>query len=91
MGRGSITVLKLIILFMDIKEFVINFELQFDDVEANTITPETIFREIPEWSSLTALLLIAMVDSEYDVTLTGENIRNATTVQELFNVVANKK
>jgi acyl carrier protein len=40
---------------------------------------------------LTALLLIAMVDSEYDVTLSGDDIRNSKTVQELFNVVASKK
>lgn len=76
---------------MDIKEFVSNFELQFDDVEPDTITAETIFRDIPEWSSLTALLLIAMVDSEYDLTLTGDNIRNSKTVQELFDIIVSKK
>lgn len=76
---------------MNIKEFISNFELQFDDVEEGTITPETIYRDIPEWSSLTALLLIAMIDSEYDITLTGDNIRNSTTVQNLFDIVAGKK
>ena len=76
---------------MDIKEFVSNFNLQFDDVEPNTITPETVYRDIPEWSSLTALLVIAMIDSEYDITLTGDNIRNTVTVQELFDIVASKK
>ncbi len=76
---------------MDIKEFVRNFELQFDDVEEGTLTPETIFRDIPEWSSLTALLLISMVDSEYDITLTGDNIRNSTSIQDLFDIVASKK
>lgn len=76
---------------MDLNEFVRNFELQFDDVEEGALTPETIFRDIPEWSSLTALLLISMVDSEYDITLTGDNIRNSTTIQELFDIVASKK
>lgn len=76
---------------MNIKDFVSNFELQFDDVEEGTMTSNIIYKNIPEWSSLTALLIIAMVDSEYDVTLTGDSIRNTTTIQELFDIVASKK
>lgn len=76
---------------MNITDFINNFELQFDDVEPKSITPETIFRDIPEWSSLTALLLIAMVDSEYDVTLSGDDIRNSKTVEELFRIVDSKR
>jgi acyl carrier protein len=76
---------------MNITDFVNNFELQFDDIEPNTITPQTVFRDIPEWSSLTALLIIAMVDSEYDITLTGDNIKQSITVQDLFDVITSKK
>lgn len=76
---------------MNIKDFVSNFELQFDDVEEGSITSNTIYKNIPEWSSLTALLIIAMIDTEYDVTLTGDNIRNTTTIQELFEIVVSKK
>jgi acyl carrier protein len=76
---------------MTIEDFLSNFELQFDDVEPNTLEATTVFRDIPEWSSLTALLVIAMVDSEYDLTLTGDNIKNANTIQDLFEVVASKK
>ncbi len=75
---------------MEIKEFIENFAEQFDDTEASAITPETKFRELDEWSSLIALSILAMVDEEYDVTLKGDDIRNATTVEDLFNTVKSK-
>lgn len=76
---------------MEIKEFIENFAAQFDDTDANVFTAETEFHELDEWSSLIALSLIAMVDEEYDVTLKGDDIKSAVTVQDLFNTVKSKK
>ena len=75
---------------MEIKEFVEKFAEQFDETDASVFTSETKFRELDEWSSLIALSIIAMVDDEYDVTLKGDDIRNSTTIQDLFNLVQSK-
>ena len=75
---------------MEIKEFVENFAAQFDDTDASVFTPETVFHELDEYSSLIALSLIAMVDEEYDVTLKGDDMRSAVTIQDLFNIVKSK-
>ena len=75
---------------MDIKEFIQNFADQFDDTDASEITATTNFRDLDEWSSLIALSIIAMVDEEYDVTLKGDDIKNANTVEDLFNTVQSK-
>lgn len=75
---------------MDINTFVENFANQFDETDPSEITATTIFRDIEEWSSLTALSIIAMVDEEYDVTLKGDDIKNANTVEDLFNTVKAK-
>ena len=75
---------------MEIKEFIANFANQFDDTDASEIKAETNFRDLDEWSSLIALSVIAMVDEEYDVTLKGDDIKNATTVEDLFNTVKAK-
>ena len=72
---------------MEIKEFVRNFADLFDDTDASVITPETQFRELDEWSSLIALSTMSMIDDEYDVQLTAEQMRNANTVQDLINIV----
>lgn len=72
---------------MELKDFIENFAQQFDDTDASEIKAETVFKELDEWSSLIALSVIAMVDEEYNVTIKGEDIRNSTTVEDLFNAV----
>ena len=75
---------------MELKDFVKNFIDQFDDTDANEIQAGTVFKELDEWSSLIALSVIAMVDEEYDVTLKGDDIRGAVTVEDLFNIVKSR-
>ena len=75
---------------MEIKEFIEVFAEQFDDVDAGQLSGDTKFKELDEWSSLIALSVIAMVDDEYGVTLKGDDIRNSSTVEDLFNAVKAK-
>ena len=75
---------------MDIKEFISNFADQFDDLDASALTPETEFKQLDDWNSLVALSVIAMVDEEYDVTIKGDDIRNAKTIEDLYNNVKAK-
>ena len=75
---------------MNINDFIENFAAQFDETDASVFTPETVFHELDEYSSLIALSLIALVDEEYDVTLKGDDTRSAVTIQDLFNIVQSK-
>lgn len=75
---------------MELKEFIENFANQFDETDASVFTAETKFRDLEEWSSLIALSIIAMADEEYDVTLKGDDIRAAETIEDLFNIVKSK-
>lgn len=75
---------------MELKTFIENFAAQFDETDASVFTAETKFRDLEEWSSLIGLSLIAMVDEEYDITLKGDDIKNANTVEDLFNTVKSK-
>lgn len=75
---------------MDLQEFIQNFAAQFDDTDASEITASCDFKNLDEWSSLTALSVIGMVDEEYDITIKGDDIKNATTVEDLFNTVNSK-
>ena len=61
---------------MEIKEFIQNFADQFDDTDASVFTSETKFKELEEWSSLTALSVIAMIDEE--------------TVNDLYEIVKSR-
>ena len=72
---------------MEIKDFIEHFAEQFDDTDASVFSAATKFRDLEEWSSLVALSIIAMVDEEYNVTLKGNDIKAATTIGDLFNIV----
>lgn len=75
---------------MEITEFIEKFAEIFDDTDAATLSPETNFRELDEWSSLSALALIAMADEEYEVELKGDDIRKANTIADIFEIVKEK-
>lgn len=75
---------------MELQTFIENFAAQFDDTDASVFAADTRFHDLDEWSSLIALSLIAMVDEEYDVTLKGDDVRNAITIEDLFNTVKSK-
>lgn len=75
---------------MDINEFVAHFAEQFDFTDLDEFKPETVFRDLDEWSSLMALSIIAMVDEEYEVTLQGDDMKAAVSIEDLFNIVQSK-
>lgn len=75
---------------MEIKEFIENFAEQFDEIDLSVLKPETKFRDLEEWSSLTALNVLMMIDSEYEVELPSDEMRKTNTIQELFDLVQSK-
>ena len=75
---------------MELEEFVKNFAGQFDETDPETITAETVYKDLEEWSSLIAFTVIAMVKMEYDKIVTGTELRHCETVEDLFNLVAAK-
>lgn len=76
---------------MELKKFVENFAAQFDETDAAVFKPETEFKKLEEWSSLMAMSIIAMIDEEYDVVIKGEDVRNAKTVEDLYEIMKAKK
>ena len=75
---------------MELNDFIEKFAEQFDETDASEFKAETEFKALEEWSSLSALSIIAMIDDEYDVTIKGDDIRNSETIEDLFNLVKSK-
>ncbi len=75
---------------MDLNEFVKLFAEQFDDTPAESFKADTNYKSLDEWSSLVALSVISMVDEEFEKRITGADIRNCTTIEELYNLVQSK-
>jgi len=76
---------------MEISNFIENFAAQFDDTDSKEFSAQTKFKELEEWSSLTALSIIAMVDEEYEIKVKGDDIRNSSTINDLFEIVKSRK
>jgi acyl carrier protein len=75
---------------IDIKTFVEKFASQFEESQLELFSPTTIFRELDEWDSMIALMIIAMVDEEYKVKLSGDEIKGSVTIQDIFDKVIAK-
>ena len=75
---------------MEQSTFLENFKNILDDTDVSLITIDTVFRELAEWSSLTALSLIAMVDEVYSIKLTGEDIKSSKSLNDIFNIIKSK-
>lgn len=72
---------------MDIQKFIAFFAALFDDTDASEFRADTRFRDLEEWSSFLALSVMAMIKSEYNVAVTAQEMRNAVTIQDLFDTV----
>lgn len=75
---------------MDINDFIEKFTTCLNHSPASALLPDTEFRKLEDWSSIFALIIIAMVDSDYNKVLTSEDIKNSKTLSDLFNVIQSK-
>lgn len=75
---------------MEIQEFIKHFAGEFDETPMDEFTPQTDYKTLDEWNSLTALSIIAMVDEVCKKTITGADLRHHNSIEELWKFVENK-
>lgn len=71
----------------NIETFIEKFITAVDFQEAVEIEPDTKLADLPEWDSLAALGVIVMFDMEYGKTITGEHLKQASNVQDLYQLL----
>ncbi len=72
---------------IEITEFTRLLEEEFEDITPGTLSPQTNYREIPNFSSMHALIIIAFIDNQFDVLLKGQDLKEADTIADLYRVV----
>lgn len=72
------------------EEFIKNFANQWDDTEAEVFTPDCVFHDLEEWSSLVGLAILNMISKKYGVKIAPSELRAAVTVEDVFYLVQNK-
>lgn len=72
---------------MTLEQFIEDFASQLDNTDLSEITAETKFKELEEWSSVDALLIIVMADEKYHARINRDDIINSQTIKDLFERV----
>ena len=75
---------------IELDSFINKLEVEFEELTPGALKAETGFRDLDEWSSMHALIIIALIDTEYDIVLSGDDLRSASTVQDLYDIVVAK-
>lgn len=70
--------------------FAQQFAEAIDGLDPSPLTPETAYRELPEWDSLAVLCIISMVDLEYSVSLRADDFQAHPTLGDLHQFVESR-
>jgi acyl carrier protein len=73
-----------------VEEFTRLIEKEFDDIEVNTLHPNINYRDIPDFSSMHALIIIALIDNHFDVLFSGQDLKSTQTINDLYQLVLSK-
>ena len=75
---------------MQLEEFFELFCEELDDTDLSEVNTLTDFKNIDVWDSLTALSVISMIDEEFEILLTGNDLLNSTSIEDLYKLVESK-
>jgi acyl carrier protein len=70
-----------------IQTFIEKFTTAVDFQNPVPIHPDTQLSELPEWDSLATLSIIVMSDMEYGKTITGNDLANCKSIQDIYALV----
>lgn len=76
---------------ISIEEFAERVEESFGIEEKGTLKPDTDYKDLEEWDSMRALILIAFVDTEFDVLLSGNDLKSVSTIREVYTLIQERK
>ena len=72
------------------ENFIDNLTEIFEDADPETIKPEAKFRDIEGYSSLVAYLIIGMINDEYNMEFTADDLRKSLTIADIFSRIKSK-
>jgi acyl carrier protein len=76
---------------MKINDFIHIIEQEFEDIKPGTLKPDSNFRDKFEFTSVNALVMMSLINVEYDVSLTADELRKCQTINDLFEMIKSKK
>ncbi len=59
-------------------------------VEVSLLTDDFLLKNHQLWDSLSMISVIALIDQQYQVTVSGEEVDKCNTIGDLFNLIKRK-
>ena len=72
---------------MDIQNFIEKFAEMLEIEDVDSLTTETEFRDLDEWSSISVMEFIAFADENYGKQIGDVHIKSCQTIQDLYNLM----
>lgn len=72
------------------EEFIKNFAAQWDETDMSEFTPDCVFHDLEEWSSLTGLAVLNMIAKKYGVKITPAELKACVTIKDVFDTIQSK-
>lgn len=69
---------------IDKEQFLDKVKTIFDETPHATIMFHTDFKQLDEWNSLLALSLIVLIEDNYSILISPDQIENSKTFEDLF-------
>ena len=76
---------------MKMNDFIVKFAEAVEVDDITTLNADTVFRDLDEWSSLSYLSVIAMLDEEYDIQIENAEFRNLKTIGDIVAYIESHK
>lgn len=74
---------------MSIERFIDRFAYAIE-VEPDTLSADTHYKDLDVWDSLNTLSVIAMADADFGVAISGKDVESTQTIGELWHRVEAK-
>jgi acyl carrier protein len=68
-------------------KFIREFIEELEEVPNIKIDLNTRFRDLDDWDSMTSMMIITMIDENYNVIITPEEMLKAKTLKDLYNLI----
>jgi acyl carrier protein len=75
---------------MSVETFIQHFAEALE-TDAGALAAGTVFKDLSSWDSLAALSVIAMIDEHYGVSVGGADLEKAATLEDLWDLVAQRR
>jgi acyl carrier protein len=70
-----------------IENFILKLEDVFDTIDKGSLKPGVKFRDLADWTSLNAMVLVALFETEFERPITFDQLRQCETVNDLYDLI----